>query len=133
MTVIEEAKTHARRAGRSVILKRLTQVGFVTYGLLHLAVAWLCLQILLGKGTTDGGQTGAFRTLAAQPLGRFILIVTVIGLIAMAIWQLLLAAVGHRGEQGWHRPAERLASLSRVIVYIALALTAWQVDRKSVV
>ncbi|MBB5866902.1 vacuolar-type H+-ATPase subunit I/STV1 [Allocatelliglobosispora scoriae] len=129
MTVVGGAQRHARRARRSVILKRLTQVGFVGYGLLHLALGWLCLQILLGRGAADDGQTGAFRTIAAQPLGRFVLIVTAIGLIAMAVWQLLLAAVGHQDEQGWKRAAERLASLSRVVIYAALAFTAWKVVR----
>jgi hypothetical protein len=127
MTVAGEARRQARRAVNSSLLEWPTRIGFIGYGLLHLAVAWLSLQILLGHGTSDSGQVGAFRTVAAQPLGRFLLIVTIVGLFAMAVWQLLLAAVGHQNEQGWHRPAERLLSLGRVVIYTALALTAWQV------
>jgi hypothetical protein len=129
MTAVQTARSQARRASHNTYLRWLTRVGFIGYGILHLAVAWLCLQILMGRGSADSGQTGAFRTVAAQPFGRFVLIVSVVGLIAMAIWQLLLAAFDHQQEQGWHRPAERLASLGRTIIYTALALTAWQVVR----
>src|SRR5215217_6344149 len=127
MAMVGEAKRQARRAANSSLLEWPTRIGFIGYGVLHLAVAWLGLQVVLGHSRSDNGQTGAFRTVAAQPLGRFLLIVTIVGLFAMAVWQLLLAAIGHQQEQGWHRPAERLASLGRVIIYTALALTAWQV------
>lgn len=121
-------ETHAARAARSSFLEWPTRIGFVGYGLLHLAVAWLAIQILLGQGGHgDDGQTGAFRTLAAQPLGRFLMIVIVIGLLAMSVWQLLLAFVGHRDEQGKRRIAERALSGVRFLVYGTLALTAWRV------
>jgi hypothetical protein len=131
MAVVGEARRQARRAANSSLLEWPTRIGFIGYGFLHLAVAWLSLQILLGRGGSDNGQTGAFRTVAAQPLGRFLLIVTIAGLLAMALWQLLLAAIGHQNEQGWHRPAERLASLGRVVIYTGLAWTALQVLKGS--
>jgi hypothetical protein len=112
---------------RSRPLEALTRIGFVGYGLLHLAVAWLALQIALGKPTGESDQAGAFRTLAGQPFGRFLLIVIVVGLAAMAVWQLLLAAVGHQAERGKARTFERLASLARTVVYAALAWTAYRV------
>jgi Domain of Unknown Function (DUF1206) len=127
MTAVNQAGSTARRAANSDVLEVPTRAGFVGYGLLHLAVGWLALQIALGHSANQGDQTGAFRTLAAQPFGRFLLIATIVGLVAMAIWQLLLAAVGHRTERGWHRPAERLASLGRTVIYAALAWTAGKV------
>ncbi|NUR49641.1 MAG: DUF1206 domain-containing protein [Hamadaea sp.] len=127
MSVAEGARRQARKAAHSTVLEWPTRAGFVGYGLLHLAVAWISLQILLGRPTGDSGQSGAFETLARQPAGRLILILTTVGLVAMTVWQLLLAAIGHRSEQGWHRPAERLLSLGRAVVYVALAWTAEQV------
>ncbi|WP_027346772.1 DUF1206 domain-containing protein [Hamadaea tsunoensis] len=119
---------HATRAARSSFLEWPTRIGFVGYGLLHLALAWLAVQILLGRGGHgDEGQTGALRTLAAQPLGRFLMIVIIVGLFAMAVWQLLLAFVGHREEQGKRRLAERALSGVRSVLYGALAITAWKV------
>jgi Domain of Unknown Function (DUF1206) len=126
MTVAYSARRTASRASRSRALEALTRVGFVGYGLLHLAVAWLAAQIALGHAA-EGDQSGAFRYLADQPFGRFLLIVTAVGLAAMALWQLLLAAVGHQAERGLSRTAERVASAARAIIYAALAWTAYKV------
>lgn len=127
MTVADQAKRHARTAARSTFLEWLARIGFIGYGILHLAVAWLALQLTLGKPHSEESQSGAFRTVAGQPFGRFILIVIIVGLFAMAVWQLLLAFVGHTNEQGWHKPFERAASAGRTIIYSALALTALKV------
>jgi hypothetical protein len=125
MTVADQARKHAHTVANSTFLEWLTRIGFLGYGVLHLAVAWLAVQLTLGRPTGDEGQTGAFRTVAAQPFGRFVLIVVVVGLLAMAVWQLLLAFVGHRNEK--HRTLERLSSAGRAVIYTGLALTAWQV------
>jgi hypothetical protein len=128
MTVANSARRNAWRVATSGPLEALFRIGFIGYGLVHLAVAWLAIQLALGKSTGDSDQGGAFRTLARQPFGRFLLIVVVVGLAAMALWQLLLAAVGHREEQGTRRrTAERLASIGRTILYAALAWTAYRV------
>jgi hypothetical protein len=127
MTVANRARHGAWRVATSRPLEALTRIGFVGYGLLHLAVAWLAVQLALGRPAGDSDQAGAFRTLAGQPFGRFLLIVVTVGLAAMAVWQLLLAAVGHQVEQGLWRTAERLASLGRTIVYTALAWTSYRV------
>jgi hypothetical protein len=108
-------------------LEKLTRMGFVGYGLLHLAVAWLAVQIALGNRGAEGDQAGAFRTLAAQPFGKALLIAVIVGLAAMALWQLLLAMVGHREERGLSRTAERVSSAARAVIYAALAWTAARV------
>jgi hypothetical protein len=123
MTAVNSARRGAVEAANSGVLAGLTRMGFVGYGLLHLAIGWLAVQIALGKAADTGDQSGALRTLAAQPFGRFLLILIVVGLFAMAVWQLLLAAVGHRNKHGKSRTFERLASAGRVVVYTALAVT----------
>jgi hypothetical protein len=127
MTAAHSARRTADRAARSNALELLTRIGFVGYGLLHLAVAWLAAQIAFGHPAGEGDQGGAFQYLAGKPFGRFLLVVIVIGLVAMALWQLLLAAIGHRAEQGLSRTGERVASAARAVVYAALAWTAYKV------
>jgi hypothetical protein len=127
MTVANSARSHATRVANSGTLEALTRIGFIGYGLFHLAVAWLAVQIAMGRPRDEGDQSGAFRTLASQPFGRVLLIVVTVGLAAMAVWQLLLAAVGHGAERGRSRTMERLASAGRTIVYGALAWTAFRV------
>ena len=127
MTTTHSARQTARRVAHSDVLEVLTRTGFVGYALFHLAVAWLALQIALGHPAATGDQSGAFQTLVAYPFGKALLIVVIVGLAAMALWQLLLAAVGHQAERGKARTFERLASAGRTIIYSALAWTAGQV------
>jgi Domain of Unknown Function (DUF1206) len=127
MTAANDARRAAVRAANSDVLEAPTRMGFIGYGLLHLALGWLAVQIAFGRSSDEGDQAGAFRSLASQPFGRILLIAIVVGLAAMTVWQLLLAAVGHRAEPGWHRTFERLASLGRAVFYAALAWTAGKV------
>jgi Domain of Unknown Function (DUF1206) len=121
MTATQTAKRTARRARDSRALEILTRVGFIGYGFFHLAIAWLALQIALGHAQGSGDQSGAFQFLHKQPAGAVLLIIIIVGLIAMAIWQLLLALLGT--DTG-----ERVMSLVRGIVYAFLAWTAYKVD-----
>lgn len=127
MTAAQQARTTARRAIRSKPLEWLTRAGFVGYGLVHILVAWIAVQIVRGKGGGESDQSGAFRTIAQHSGGRALLVVVAVGLFAMAVWQLLTAAVGHLDKRGRRRVAERIASLGRVVVYTALGLGAVKV------
>jgi hypothetical protein len=116
-----------RRAGNHPALEWAIRAGFVGYGLTHLAIAWLALTIAFGRAAGSGDQSGAFELLRRQPGGPVILAVVVVGLAAMALWQLLVAAAVHRAEPGSDRPAQRLVSVGRVVVYGFLAWTAGRV------
>jgi hypothetical protein len=107
----------ARRTAHSGLLEAITRIGFVGYGLFHLAITWLAIQIAIHRSSGEASQTGAFRLLERQPAGHGLLVVIAIGLGAMALWQLLLAAVGHTQYAAGRRTAERLASVGRVVVY----------------
>jgi hypothetical protein len=109
------------------VLEALARVGFIGYGLLHLAIAWLALQVVVSRSSSAADQVGAFQLVRKQPAGTAILWVIVVGLGAMALWQLLLAAVGHTMYTGKRRTFERIASLGRVIVYVFLLWTAVKV------
>ncbi len=117
----------AHRATQSDLFKKLTKVGFIGYGLLHLALAWVAAQIALGQGGQEGDQTGAFQKLAEQPFGKVLLWFVLICLAALAVWQAALAIWGHRDVQGKERIWERVASAARVVIYTVLAWTAGRV------
>ncbi|MGI5178460.1 DUF1206 domain-containing protein [Dactylosporangium sp. CA-152071] len=117
----------AHRATQSDLFKNLTKVGFVGYGLLHLALAWVAAQIAFGEAGQEGDQSGAFQKLAEQPFGKLLLWFVLICLVALAIWQVALAIWGHRDVQGKERIWERVASAGRVVIYAALAWTAGKV------
>lgn len=127
MSMTRGAAATASRAANSKPLEALTRVGFIGYGIVHLLFAWLALQIAFGKSVQSGDQTGAMQTLAGKPLGKALLVAVAIGLLAMAIWQLSEAMVGHREERGRDRVLERVASVARTVMYGWFAWTAYKV------
>jgi len=131
MSLTQSAEATASRAAHSKVLEVLTRAGFIGYGVVHLLFAWLALQVAFGRAAPAGDQSGALNALAAQPLGRFLVIAIAIGMLAMAIWQALEALVGHRAERGRGRVFERLASVGRTLVYAYFAWTAYQVSDKA--
>jgi hypothetical protein len=109
------------------LLKALTRVGFIGYGLLHLALAWVAAQIAFGASGQEGDQSGAFQKLAEQPFGELLLWFVIVCLAALTLWQLVLAIWGHRDTHGKERVFERVASGARVVIYAVLAWTAGKV------
>jgi len=75
----------AHRATQSDLFTNLTKVGFIGYGMLHLALAWVAAQIAFGKGGQEGDQSGAFQKLAEQPFGKVLLWFVLICLVALAV------------------------------------------------
>jgi hypothetical protein len=127
VTAVNEARSVARRASRSSWLERLTRIGLFGYGITHLLVGWIALQLAFGKASAEGDQAGAFMTLAEQPVGKWLLLAVMIGLIAMTIWQALAAAVGHLEEHGRSRTFERIASVFKAGFYAYLAYKAYSI------
>ncbi len=126
MSLTRNAEATAARTANSRWLELLARAGFIGYGVVHLLFAWLALQIAFGNPAADGDQSGALRTLAAQPLGAFLVGAIAVGMLAMAIWQALEALVGHHDE-GRDRTKERVFSAARTVVYLWLAWTAYKV------
>jgi hypothetical protein len=127
MTALPEVRQLATQAKHNDALAALTRVGFVGFGLTHLVVAWIALQIAFGRAPAEGDQTGAFQLLREGPFGAALLVVVAVGLAAMAAWQALEAAVGHRDVRGGHRVGERLASAGRAAAYAFFAVAATKV------
>ena len=119
----------ARRAGDSDGLEHLARVGLIAYGVVHLLVAWLALQLAWGGGGGSADQSGSMRTLAESPVGKPLLWVLAIGLIALAVWQ---AAEVLRWRSGWSASGKARTkalrksgnALVKAAIYISLAVLA---------
>jgi hypothetical protein len=114
-------RSTASRAADSKPLEYLARGGFICYGVIHLLFAWVAFQVAFGNSAQEGDQSGAMQKLAAQPFGKGLLIVVVIGMVALAVWQAFEAAIGESGEQDKEAIAERVISGVRTIVYLWLA------------
>ena len=123
------AQDAARRAGNSDALEHLARVGLIAYGVVHLLVAWLALQLAWGVGGESADQSGAMATLAESPLGKPLLWVVAIGLIALAVWQ---AAEVLRWRQGWSASGKTRTkaikksgkAIAKAVIYAVLAVLA---------
>ncbi len=123
---------NAARAADGDKLEKLAQVGLVSYGVIHLVLAWLAVQLAWGKASDSANQTGALQTLAESPLGQPLLWVVAFGLVALALWQFLEVL---RWRSGWSASGKaRTQALERsgkavakAIIYAALAVVAFRV------
>lgn len=134
------AQDTARKAADSDALEHLARIGLIAYGLVHLLVAWLALQLAwFGSSGESADQSGAMATLAESPIGKPLLWVLGIGLIALAVWQ---AAEVLRWRGGWSASGKTRTkalrrsgnALVKAIIYTTVAVLAIRFatgDRKS--
>ena len=102
------------------------RVGLVSYGIVHLVMAWLALQMAFGDRAGKVSGSGAFQQLAGNDLGRISLFVFAGGLGALVVWQVAEALVGHRDEDGAQRLGKRLLSAGRAVVFAVVGYAALQ-------
>jgi hypothetical protein len=121
----DSAKGSAQQAARSEPVKIAARVGLFAYGVTHLLIAWLALQIAFGGGGQEADQTGAFQTLAQQPFGRVLLWVLVIGFAAVALWRLEQAVWGYSYVSDTGKQIRRrVAAGAKVVLFAVLAVLA---------
>jgi hypothetical protein len=120
----------AGRAGNSEALENLARVGLIAYGIVHLLVAWIALQLAWGGSNGQSAdQSGAMSTLANQPFGKPLLWILAVGLVALAVWQ---AAEVLRWRSGWSASGKQrtqaitktVKSVAKAVVYLAFAVLA---------
>ncbi len=118
----EDAATDARD---SRPFKLLVTVGLVAYGIIHLTVAWIALQLAWGHHQGSAGQQGALHALASRPGGPLLLWIVAIGLFALVLWRLGLALWGYTWKHPQiRRTGKRLGSVGYAIIYGALGVSA---------
>lgn len=121
---MSNAKTTAQRVENSEWFERAVRIGLVAYGIVHLLIAWLALQLAFGQSSGAASQQGAMQQLAQQPFGKPLLWIIAAGFVALAVWQLFDALWGHRKHDGGKRTFKRVGSAGKVVIYLALAVSA---------
>jgi hypothetical protein len=110
------------------VLAAVARVGLVAYGVLHLLIGWLAVQLARGTGRTDADQTGALQAVAGTPGGTVLLWLIGLGMLALALWQggeVLLWWHGLLdGEHRWRTAFVCTKCLAKAAVYAVLAATA---------
>ncbi len=122
-----KADEAGRKADDSNLLDHAVRVGLVAYGVVHLLVAWLAIQLALGSSDGSASSDGALSQLAQSPFGSVLLFIVAGGFLALVVWQLIEAVAGHRDKDGHARTVKRAGSVLKVILYGSLGFSALKV------
>jgi hypothetical protein len=121
---LTRARAMARGTGRSDWLDVAARIGLVAYGVVHLVIAWLAVQLAVGDRSGSPSASGAVSELAQQPFGQALVWAVAVGMLLLVVWQGIEAATGHRDEDGAKRALKRVASAAKAVVYAVIGLSA---------
>src|SRR5680860_1410463 len=116
-----------RKADDSDLFDHAVRVGLVSYGVVHLLIAWLALQLALGDGAGSASGSGALNELAQKPFGAVLLWIAGAGFFVLVLWKLSEALLGHRDEDGAKRLFKRATSAGKAIIYGGLGASALKI------
>ena len=126
MATVQKRTGEVKQVAANPALELLERLGYVVRGALYAVMGFLALKIALA---TPGGKatdlSGSLVWLIGNPLGKLVLVVTIIGLLAYAIWGFVRAIYDplHRGRDAKGIMA-RLGFVSSAVSYLAIALFA---------
>jgi len=97
------------------------RLGLVGQGVVATIVGLLAIRIAWGAKDDAATSEGAVAWLAAQPLGKFLLVALTVALFALAVWRFLCAVMGDPVEGS--EPKDRLKYAALGVVYLLLAIS----------
>ncbi|WP_127819792.1 DUF1206 domain-containing protein [Microbacterium sp. CPCC 204701] len=112
----------ARDAEANPALRTLARAGYAADGLVHLLTGTIVLVVTFG-GEGESDQTGAFKAVAAAPLGFVVLWVLAVALWALAAYHVFEAMLA-RGDSSAKKWARRLGEVGQVVAFAALGVIA---------
>jgi hypothetical protein len=129
MIATRQAEATARSFTQTRTFEVLARAGYAARGVVYLLIGVLAIRLAQGDGGPRPGQQGALRTIADQPFGKWLLVLTAVGLGGYAIWRLSQAFVGYTPEYGKHSASDRIGALGSGIAYAAFCVLAIDVLR----
>jgi hypothetical protein len=121
------AKQVGHEAEDSPLLDAAVRIGLVAYGVVHLLIAWLAIQLAFGQRSQSASTKGAMHELAQQPFGKVLVWAIALGMFLLVIWRVIEAAFGHREEDGSDRLRKRVVSGAKAVIYAAVGVSALKV------
>ena len=123
MNTRNSAASAANAAQDSTTFRVLARIGYVVLGILHLLIGGIAISIATGGGGENADQGGAMEQIQQSPAGVFLLWIIVLGLLALAIWQIAEAVI-ERDPDSKKKWAHRVKFLGTAGAYLAIGATA---------
>ncbi|MBW9206874.1 DUF1206 domain-containing protein [Mumia sp. zg.B17] len=121
--------SNTKQAGRGVrnskALETGAKIGLIAYGIVHLLIAWIAIQVAVGGGG-EASQGGAMKTLSDDPVGVVILWITAVGFVALIFWKLSDAIFGFQDEDGTKKIVKKVEAAALAVLYGFLAVLAFK-------
>ncbi|TDN91668.1 DUF1206 domain-containing protein [Microbacterium sp. BK668] len=112
----------ARAAQDSTAFRVAARIGYIVLGILHLVIGGIAISIATGGGG-EADQGGAMEQIGKAPLGVFVLWLIVLGLVALAGWQVAEALL-ERDPDTKKKWGHRAKYIGTALIYLAIAGTA---------
>lgn len=119
----DSVKDFGRKADDSDLLDAAVRIGLISYGAVHLLIAWLAAQLAFSDSKGSASKNGALQEVAQQPLGSVLLYIMTVGFAALVLWQLIEMVAGHRDEDGGKRKLKQASSALKVMIYGVLGFS----------
>jgi hypothetical protein len=115
---LEEAVSHPW-------VERLVRFGFLAKGVVYLIMGLLTAQAVTGTDEATG-TFGVLTQIAAQPFGKFLLLILTIGLAGYVLWRFVQATIDpeHNGKLGKKLIFQRIGYAMSGLGYASIAYTA---------
>ncbi len=121
------ANQAARTAASSQWITLLARLGYAAKGIVYLIIGWLAVLVAIGAGGKTTDQRGALQAINAEPFGKFLLAVLIVGLIGFGIWCFLQAWFDTEGKGSDIKGIiGRLGYVVTGVSYFVLAFGAFQ-------
>jgi hypothetical protein len=109
-------------------IERLARFGYAAKGVVYFIIGLLAMQVAFGAGSKTTDTSGVLQTIVTQPLGKFLLSVLAVGLIAYVFWRFTQAFIDpEHQDTDAKRVVQRLGYALSGLSYLGLALSAVQI------
>lgn len=127
--VIEAAGDAAVEAARHRWVRKLSRLGFYSKGFLYIVIGAIAIAVVAGfNGAKLLDQRGALAAIAAEPYGKVLLIVFVVGAVGHGIWNILrgVADIDDLGRK-WLSVVKRVIAVAIGFFYLGLSVSAVEI------
>lgn len=119
-----DVKRAAHQAHHSDTVDVAVRIGMIAYGVVHLMIGWLALQIAFGEKASQASSSGAMHALANQPFGAALVWGVAVGMFLLVLWRALEAWQSFQTEDGADRAKTIVSQIGKGILYGVLAVSA---------